>query len=184
MKCWRTLSVAVFCLLLNAVGHTAQKESKGLKLTELDFRRTGSLLLNDPLSRSNPDRARLILLYTLDMTDAAVVLGPEEWRWIGLEEHNPYSLQLLAAYEVGNLQSQLNSGVKRTDRYSGLLTLFRVYRAVYEKDKKIKLDAVENLLALHKEGKLISHLQTLDERKPKKLTPVEDQRIRDLMRTR
>lgn len=65
-----------------------------------------------------------------------------------------------------------------------MLTLFRVYRALRKEDEKFKVDAVENLLALHEEGKLVSHLQKLDEKKPMKLTPVEEQMIRNLMRTR
>jgi hypothetical protein len=184
MNIGRTFPLTVLLLAFSSTGLVAQKESKGPKITEDIFRKTSSLLLEDPLNKSARDWARLILIYALDSSDADVVIGREEWRWTGLDHINSRSLQLLAAYEAGNIQSQLNSGVKRNDRYSGLLTLFRVYRAIQKQDEKFKLDAVEAVLSLHQEGKLLPHLQQLDEKKPKKLTPLEEQTIRELMRTR
>jgi hypothetical protein len=184
MNANRTLTLTLLLLAFSSAGQTAQKERKSPKITEQIFRQTSSLYINDPLNRSARDWARLILLYALDAPNAAVVLGREEWRWTGMHVRDSRSLYLFAAYEAGNLQSQLNSGVKRNDRYSGLLTLFRVYRALQEQDKKFHVDAVENLLTLHQEGKLVQHLQKLDEKKPSKLTPTEEQMIRDLMRTR
>ncbi len=184
MNANRTLILTLLFLAFSSAGRTAQKERQSPKITEQVFRQTSSLYLNDPSSKSARDWARLILLYALDTPNAAVVLGREEWRWAGMDTRNPHSLHLLAAYEAGNIQSQLNSGVKRNDRYSGLLTLFRVYRVLQEQDKKFRVDAVESLLALHQEGKLVPHLQKLDEKKPTKLTPDEEQMIRNLMRTR
>jgi hypothetical protein len=184
MNIWRTLSLTVLLLVFASVIHADDKERKGLKMSDQDLRRTCSVFLNEPLNKSSRDWARLIMLYALETPNAAIVFGKEELHWAGLDKADERSLLLLAAYVSGNIQSQLNSGVKRNDRYSGVLTLFRVYRALRENDEQFKVDAAESLLALHQEGKLLWHLQKLEQRKPTKLTPAEEQAIRELMRTR
>lgn len=184
MKSRRMFSLVVLLLVLSSAGQTAQSERKTPKLTEQIFRRTSSLYLNDPSNASARDWARLILLYVQQTSNAAVVLGREELRWADVDKDDPRSLLLLAAYAAGNIQSQLNSGVKRNDRYSGLLTLFRVYRALREQKAQFRIAAVDDLLALHKEGKLMPHLQKLDEKKQVRLTPAEEKALRNLMKPR
>ena len=56
------------------------------------------------------------------------------------------ALLLLAAYAAGNTRSQLLSGVRQNDRYSGLITLFAVYRQLQEKDKDFKVAPVDELM--------------------------------------
>jgi hypothetical protein len=168
----------------SSIGSADEKDREGPKISDKIFRQTSSLFLNDPLNKSARDWARLIMLYTLDNPNVDVVLGREEMRWAGFDKADAHTLLLLAAYAAGNIQSQLNSGVKRNDRYSGVLTLFRVYRAMREQDEKFQVPAVDDLIALHQEGKLLPHLQKLDQQKPAKLAPPEEQAIRDLIRTR
>jgi hypothetical protein len=184
MNIRRTLSLTLLLIAFGSAVHADEKERKGPMISDKIFRQTCSVFLNDPLNPSSRDWARLIMLYTLETSNAAVVLGREEFRWAGLDKKNTRNLLLLAAYASGNIQSQLNSGVKRNDRYSGVLTLFRVYRTLCEKDEKFRVDSVESLLGLHREGKLVPHLQKMEEQKPAKLTQAEEQAIRDLMRTR
>lgn len=167
-----------------AAGHAQKRDNKGPKISEKIFRQTSSLLLDDPLSRSARDWSRLILLYTLQTSEAVMVLGPDEMSWAAMDRNDPHSLLLLAAYAGGNIRAQLNSGVKRNDRYSGLLTLFRVYRALREKDAKFRIAEVDNLLKLHADNRLTAHLQKLDEKKQGKMTAVEEEIIRKLMDAR
>lgn len=184
MGTWRTIVLSV---LLAAVGPAAladEKNATGVKISDKSFRQISSTFLNDPLHKSAGDWSRLILLYTMQTPNAAVVLGHEELRWVGLGGDEQRSLLLLAAYAAGNIQSQLNSGVKRNDRYSGLLTLFRVYRTLREQNKKFRIAAVDRLLDLHREDKLVRHLQKLEEKEPTKLTPAEEGAIRKLMQRR
>jgi hypothetical protein len=184
MNVGRTILFAVLLLAFGAAGYAGDKDSKGPKITDKIFRQTSALLLDDPLSRSARDWSRLILLYALETPNAASAFSSEELRWAGVEKDDPRSLLLLAAYAAGNIQSQLNSGVKRNDRYSGLLTLFRVYRVLRDQKKPLQIAAVDDLLALHEKNKLIAHLQELDEKKPAKMTSHDEAVIRRLMRTR
>lgn len=184
MKIFGMISLALVLLAFGFAVHGQQKGRKGPEISDKVFRQTSSLLLEDPLNKSARDWARLIMLYSQDSSSAAVILGREELSWIAVDRDDGRSLLLLAAYFAGNIQSQLNSGIKRNDRYSGLLTLFRVYRSLREQDNQFRVAAVDDLLTLHEEAKLVSHLQRLEERKAAKLTPAQEQAIRDLMRTR
>ena len=81
------------------------------------------------------------------------------------------SLLLFAAYVGGNTRSQLLSGVKQNDRYSGLVTLFAVYRRLQAKDKEYRIAEVDHLRKLHEGGKLLAHLVELERKMPTKLSP-------------
>jgi hypothetical protein len=184
MSIWRTMSLVVLLVALDSDTGASQKGGKGPKITDKSFRQISSTFMDEPLDKSNRDWARLIMLYALDAPNAALVLSGEELHWTGVDNNDPQALLLLAAYTAGNIQSQLNSGVKRNDRYSGLITLFRVYRALRDRDDKYKVAAVDELLTMHEEDRLVRHLQKLDEKKPEKRTPAEEATIRRLMRTR
>jgi hypothetical protein len=147
-------------------------------VSEKQFRRAAARLLEDPLSDESRELAKAVLVFTMETPDAAVFLGQEELQWTGKEDKR--SLLLLAAYLAGNVESQLNSGVKRNDRYAGLLALFRVYRALQAKDKEFKIAAVDELLKLHRQDQLVKHLLQLEQKKPTKLTPEDEEAIRKL----
>jgi hypothetical protein len=166
-------------LLFPAVVAADAPKPTGVKITEKTFRNISFLLLDDPLNMSAPDWSRLVLLYSMQTPDAVVALGSDELSWFGKDDK--HSLVLFAGYLSGNIQSQLYSGVKRNDRYAGVLTLFRVYRVLREKDKEFKIPEVEDLLALQEEDKLIKHLQKIEERNPSKLSPDDADVIRKFL---
>jgi hypothetical protein len=180
--------LATLLLVLAPAAWGQKKEAKGTEISDKMFRSMASLLLNDPLHRSAPDWARLILLYTLQTQSAEVVLDADEFSWAALGKDDEHSLLLLAGYLAGNIQSQLNSGVKRNDRYSGVLTLFQVYRSMQEKAKQEKKDfeitTVENLLALHQTDRLTGYLQKLKTKQPAKLSPEAQAELRKLRERR
>lgn len=182
MKTNRIVGICLLALVVTTL-RAEERKKPGVKISDKSFRQIGSTFLNDPLYKSARDYARLIMLYTLESSNT-VVLGDDEWKWSGLDRDDSRALLLLAAYSTGNIQSQLNSGVKRNDRYSGLLTLFHVYRTLREVDEKFKVAAVDELLALHQEDKLLPYLHELEKNKPMKWTPAQEAAVRRLMKTR
>jgi hypothetical protein len=124
----------------------------------------------------------LILLYVMQSHDVAVMLGEDELAWTAIAKNDRRSLPLMAAYLAGNAQSQLHSGVKRNDRYAGLLTLFGVYRQLNAKDRDFRIAEVEELLKLHRDDKLVTHLIELEKKKPSKLTPEDEAAIEKLIK--
>lgn len=183
MKIGRIVGLFLLALVVSTVQADERKKS-GVKISDKSFRKISSTFLNDPLSKSARDWARLIMLYTLDSPNATIVLGDDEWKWSGLDRDDSRALLLLAAYSTGNIQSQFNSGVKRNDRYSGLLTLFHVYRELRDVDEKYKVAAVDELLALHQADKLLPYLRELEKNEPMKWAPAQEAAVRRLMKNR
>jgi hypothetical protein len=181
MKIWRTIGLSALLIAVVSAGRADERKKPGITISDKSFRQISLAFLNDPHHKSAGDWSRLIMLYAQQSSSTELLLGRDEMHWVALDPGERRSLLLLAAYAAGNIQSQLNSGVKRNDRYSGVLTLFRVYRSLQEQDGKFRIAAVENLLALHREDKLVEHLRKLDAEKPTKLTRAEEEAIRLLM---
>jgi hypothetical protein len=146
-------------------------------VSDSQFRKVCVQLLDDPVGPNAKDHAKLIMIFTIQTPKAAIMLGKEELPWFGKKEDDR-GFVLLAAYSAGNALSQLNSGVKRNDRYSGLLYLFQVYRTFQAKEKGYKIDAVDNLLRLHREDKLLPYLAEVEKKQPSKLTPEDEEAIK------
>jgi hypothetical protein len=176
---WLSLTVVPFvCTFL--IPTVVNGEENKPQLTDKQFRRLGVMLLEDPLGKSGRDYARAIAVFVMQTPNAAVVLGTDEMKWCGKDEK--YGLLLMAAYMAGNAQSQLHSGVKTNDRYAGVLSLFSVYRTIREQDKDFKLPEVDELLKLHKDGKLLKRMVDLEAKQPTKLTPEEEEAIQKIIK--
>jgi len=170
-------TVPALLVFLACAFAAASGQEKKKTISEKQFRRMSVLLLEDPLGEDAKDIAKGLVIFAMETPDAAVFLGKDELKWMGDDKER--GLLLMAAYLAGNTQSQLFSGVKRNDRYSGLLHLFQVYRVCKDKDKKFKLPEVESLLKMHREDKLIPYLQVLEQKSPTKL-PKDDEEFKNL----
>jgi hypothetical protein len=164
-------------VLLAAVGLAAARgPEKVPQVSEKEFRQASSRLLEDPLNPSADEQAKTIVRFVVQSPKVLIVFREEDQKWLGGKGDKQRGL-LMAAYAAGNAASQLNSGVKRNDRYAGLLTLFRVYRALRERDAKIKNPEVEKLLDLQRADKLLKYVQQLEEKSPTKLSPEEEKAL-------
>ncbi len=130
--------------------------------TEKDFRRASMYILEDPKGDKAEDMAKAIIVFTAQTEKAMVYFGEEETKWTG--DNKKLSPILMAAYAAGNVQSQLNSGVLRNDRYAGVISLFGTYRALKEKDNTFKIEAVEELLKKQKDDTLTTYIVELEKK--------------------
>jgi hypothetical protein len=175
-----TLSLTLFVALYLVSSQPARADDKpGEGLTDQEFGRLLSMFLDDPLHEKGKAVAKGLVVFTLQTPDAAVVLGEPEMKWVG--KAGDRSTLLFAAYVAGNTRAQLLTGVKQNDRYSGLMALFAVYRRLQEKDAGFKIDEVETLRKLHREGKLLEHLAELEKKAPTKLTPEAEKSLKELL---
>jgi hypothetical protein len=170
--------LAALALLVCGPARAGEKTGEGL--TDQQFDRLLTRFLEDPLQEKAKEVAKLLVVYTLQTPKAAVVLGEPEMKWLGKREDDR-SLLLFAAYVSGNTRSQLLSGVKQNDRYSGLLTLFAVYRRLQAKDKGYKIAEVEKLRRLHADGQLLAHLVEMERKMPTKLSPEQEKALKELL---
>lgn len=165
-------------LLGSGIALPAAVQDKKPMLDEKLFNRIGTMFLENPAGDSAHEQMKAIFMFTIQTPKAAVVVGSDELKWFGNDDKR--TPLLLAAFFVGNVQSQLHSGVKRNDRYSGLLSLFQVYRVLQDKDKNFKVPAVEELWQLHKDEKLLKHIVDLEQRVPTKLTPADEEALKKI----
>jgi hypothetical protein len=98
----------------------------------------------------------------LDFAEASpavmISFGKKVVPWIGKEEVDQRRSVLLAAYVAGNTESQLRRGKKEDDPVAGVLQAFATYRQLQQADPAFRMDEVETLIALEKEGRLKEHL--------------------------
>ncbi len=78
--------------------------------------------------------------------------------WIGKDEVDERRSILLAAYVAGNTESQLRRGKKEDDPLAGVLQAIATYRQLQQLDAAFRLDELEALIVLEKEGRLKEHL--------------------------
>jgi hypothetical protein len=175
------LPLVLMTALLVLVAPAPAGEKKAKELTDQQFGRLLTLFLENPLHEKAKDLAKILITHTSQTPNAAVMLGEAELKWIGKKEDDR-SLLLMAAYMSGNTQSQLLSGVRHNDRYSGLVALFAVYRQLQARDKKFKIAAVEELRRLHMAGKLLAHLVELEKKHPSRLSPEEEKAVQELLK--
>lgn len=168
-------------LVLLAPGHTRAQEKKDEGLSDQQFGRLLTVFLEDPLHEKGKDVAKGLIVFTMQSPKVAVVLGENEMKWIGKKDDDR-SVLLFAAYVGGNSRAQLLTGVKQNDRYSGLLTLFSVYRQLQAKDKNFKIAEIDELRKLQAEGKLLAHLVELEKKAPTKLSPEDEKALLELLK--
>jgi hypothetical protein len=97
------------------------------------------------------------------------VKSKDDMPWVGKKvKHGEL---LMIAYLAGSAGSQLDTGVFGHDPHSAWLGVFRLYRVLQRADRKYKVAEVEQLLDLHRKGKLMKHLVELQEKAAKKAPP-------------
>jgi hypothetical protein len=165
----RTATVLLAAGILAFATVPALAQDKKPTFDEKQFRQAAHLLQEDPLAEKATTYAKAIVIFTAETPKAVVVMGKGDTKWLG--DHKKYSPLLMAAYMSGNARSQLDSGILRNDRYAGLLTLFKVYRMLREKDADFKIAEVEELLKLHGENKLMQHILELEKKDPTDVVP-------------
>lgn len=158
----RILTGVALLAVLSAVGRA---DDKPPDVSENSFREAAATFLGDPLKPAAKEAVKKITVFVVRSKDVLVVLNKDEAYLIGKE--GKYQGLLATAYLAGSALSQLDSGVGRHDAYSGLIQVFRVYRAIKKQDKKYKVAEVEQLLKLHRDGKLMKHLLDAKAKRPK-----------------
>jgi hypothetical protein len=70
-------------------------------------------------------------------------------------------LTLLAAFIVGNVESQLLRGLKnRDDAYAGDVQMIQTYRQLQAKNPRLKIPALEKMAEMERRGELKRYLSS------------------------
>ncbi len=115
----------------------------------------------DPTSNAAHAARYAVVNYSQDSPDVVIKFTPKNYP---ISEIKPPSkdeqLTLMAAFIVGNLDSQLSHGTKGEDGYAGDLQLIRTYRQLQQKNRTLKIPAIEKMAAMEERGELKRYLSS------------------------
>jgi hypothetical protein len=110
----------------------------------------------DPTSEMGRAARSVVVRFSHDSPEILIVFKPKNYP---ISEISPASEEekqvLLAAFIAGNTDSQLRPGhAKKEDSYAGDLQLIRTYRQLQQKNRKLKIPAIEKMAELESRGEL------------------------------
>ena len=121
--------------------------------TEQEVRAAISAIDKDPVAAAKTEHVKTVMTFAEESPDVMIMLDGEILPTWG-NKTDAHALLLNAAFVAGNVKSQLDSKKNKDDSYAGLQMLFKAYHAIQASEKDYKIDAIDKLEALDKEGKL------------------------------
>lgn len=122
--------------------------------SEADARKAIATFCEQPLSSEGRAAVRTLLNFAEASDRVLITTSPEFTPWIREDKTYDHSSLLTGAYIAGNVLSQLDSGVRGNDPYSGIIQVFRVYRHLKSKAAPFEVAEIEDLLEIHRRGEL------------------------------
>jgi hypothetical protein len=135
-----------------------------------ELRQAVTTLAEKPLSPEGAAAAMAITAFANASEDVVVTLSEAALPWMK-QPDTPHAELLLAAYIGGNVLGQLDAGVTGNDPWSGVLQVFRVYRALKAADPKARVASIESLQDEARRGKLAARLLGAAVKAPMKPSP-------------
>ena len=112
----------------------------------------------DPLAALQRGVAKTIMDFSEASPAVLISFSKKVVPWLGKTEVDERQSVLLAAYVAGNTESQLRRGKKEDDPLAGVLQTIATYRQLQQADPAFRMEEVETLISLEKEGRLKEHL--------------------------
>ena len=135
------------CLVL------APRLAHGALPTEQEVRAAIDAIEKDPVAAAKADHIKTVMTFAEESPDVMIMLDREllpTWA----DNTDPHAPLLNAAFVAGNVKSQLDRKTNKDDSYAGLQMMFKAYHAIQASEKDYKVEAIDRLEALDKEGKL------------------------------
>jgi len=115
----------------------------------------------DPLSDDGRQAGGVVMLFVEQSHDVLVTLSSKTLSFLSNKSlPEKYRATLLAAFVVGNTDSQLLRHQKKDDSYAGVLQLIESYRQMQKKDPKLRVTEVEKFIELQKRGELKKYVSS------------------------
>ena len=121
--------------------------------TEQEVRAAIEAIAKDPLAAAKTDHVQTVMTFAEESPDVMIMLEGEilpTWA----DRSDRHAALLNAAFVAGNVKSQLDSKKNKDDSYAGLQMMFKAYHAIQASEKDYKVEAIDKLEALDKDGKL------------------------------
>lgn len=149
----------IFCLVTSLFCFTAlAADAVEEKVDEEMVARAIAFYKQDPLSQNGMAAGSLVLKFAEQSPYVEITLSEKILSWL-VEENKPaYADELLVAYLVGNVQSQISRQKTLDNPHAGILMVLKIYELIRQKDKNFSIKSIEQFKNLQLEGKLRQHL--------------------------
>ncbi len=148
----------LLCLLLFGSVIEAADE---LPISKEEAIKAIAIFRQDPTSNLARATRSVVLKFSQGSPDILIVFSQKNFPLSDLPTGEEPRLTLLAAFIVGNVDSQLASGSKaRDDAYAGDLQMIRTYRQLQRKNRKLKIPALEKMAEMEQRGELKRYLSS------------------------
>ena len=115
----------------------------------------------DPLSEDARQGAAVVMQFVDQSHDVLVRISPKTLPFLSNKSlRETYRATLLAAFVVGNVDSQLLRHQKKDDSYAGLLQVIDSYRQMQRKNPKLRITEVEKFLEMQNRGELKAYVSS------------------------
>jgi hypothetical protein len=112
----------------------------------------------DPVAALKRGVAKTILDFAEASPNVLISFSRKSVPWIGEGKTDERRSILLAAFVAGNTEAQLQRGEKGDDALAGVLQAIATYRQLQQADTAFRLEELEELIVLEREGRLKEHL--------------------------
>lgn len=115
----------------------------------------------DPLSEDGRRAGGIVVLFTDQSHDVVVNLRQKTLPFLSNKSlPEKYRATLLAAFVVGNVDSQLLRHQKKDDPYAGMLQMIDSYRQMQNKNRKLRIMEVEKFIEMQNRGELKAYVSS------------------------
>jgi hypothetical protein len=133
-------------------------------ITEDLVRKSIAVFRQDPTSDLARTARALVVKFSRDSPDILIAFNQKNYPISELTAASEEEQStLLAAFIVGNVDSQLSRGSKakaKDDPYAGDLQLIRTYRQLQQRNRKLTLPAIEKMSEMERRGELKHYLSS------------------------
>jgi|SRR5689334_557215 hypothetical protein len=113
----------------------------------------------DPLSDDGRRAGGLVMEFTEQSHDVVVTISQKILPFLSNKSlPEKYKATLLAAFVVGNVDSQLLRHQKKDDTYSGVLQMIESYRQMQRSNGRLHIAEVEKLIEMQSRGELKTYV--------------------------
>ena len=115
----------------------------------------------DPLSEDARQAGAVVMRFVEQSHDVVVKISSKTLPFLSNKSlPEKYRATLLAAFVVGNVDSQLLRHQKKDDSYAGLLQLIESYHQMRWKNPKLRISEVEKFIEMQNRGELKAYVSS------------------------
>ncbi len=113
----------------------------------------------DPLSEDARQAGGLVMEFTEQSHDVVVKISQKTLPFLSNKSlPEKYKAMLLAAFVVGNVDSQLLRHQKKDDSYAGMVQMIESYRQMQRKNPNLRIAEVEKFIQMQNRGELKAYV--------------------------